>query len=218
MEWPVLAGIPPEDVRELLSIARRRSFDKGEIVFHQDDPADSLHLIVKGRFGMRLRTALGEDVLLDVRGSGDFFGELALVAIEPQRRSATAIALEAAETRCVYHPDFTRLRQRYPSVDRILLVILADQLRRTDQRLLEAHYVDVDKRVLRRLLDLARTYRDGTGPVTIPLTQDEIAALAGATRQPVNKVLRRWQARGAIELQRGRITIVDPAALAKGAR
>jgi CRP/FNR family transcriptional regulator, cyclic AMP receptor protein len=218
MEWPVLAGIPPEDVRELLSIARRRSFDKGEIVFHQDDPADSLHLIIKGRFGMRLRTALGEDVLLDVRGSGDLFGELALVAIEPQRRSATAIALEGAETRCVYHPDFTRLRQRHPSVDRILLVILAEQLRRTDQRLLEAHYVDVDKRVLRRLLDLARTYRDGTGPVTIPLTQDEIAALAGATRQPVNKVLRRWQARGAIELQRGRITIVDPAALAKGAR
>jgi CRP/FNR family transcriptional regulator, cyclic AMP receptor protein len=218
MEWPVLAGIPPEDVRELLSIARRRSFDKGEIVFHQDDPADSLHLIVKGRFGMRLRTALGEDVLLDVRGVGDFFGELALVAFEPQRRTATAIALETAETHCVYHRDFTRLRQRYPSVDRILLVVLADQLRRTDQRLLEAHYVDVDKRVLRRLLDLPRTYRDGTGPVTIPLTQHEIAALAGATRQPVNKVLRRWQARGAIELQRGRITIVDPEAVAKGAR
>jgi CRP/FNR family transcriptional regulator, cyclic AMP receptor protein len=218
MEWQVLAGVPSEDVRELLSIARRRSFDRGEIVFHQDDPADSLHLIVKGRFGMRLRTPLGDDVLVDVRGPGDFFGELALVAIEPQRRTATAIALEAGETRCVYHADFTRLRQRYPSVDRILLVFLADQLRRTDQRLLEAHYIDVDKRVLRRLLDLARTYRDGTGPVTIPLTQDEIAALAGATRQPVNKVLRRWQARGAIELQRGRITIVDPAALAKGAR
>jgi CRP/FNR family transcriptional regulator, cyclic AMP receptor protein len=218
MEWPVLAGIPPEDVRELLSIARRRRFDRGEVVFHQDDPADSLHLIAKGRFGIRLRTALGEDVLVDVRGPGDVFGELALVSVEPRTRTATVVALEPAETHCVYHVDFTRLRERYPSIDRILLALLADQLRRTDQRLLEAHYVDVETRILRRLLDLARIYRGGTGTITIPLTQEEIAALAGATRPPVNKVLRDWQARGAIELQRGRITILDADALAKGAR
>jgi CRP/FNR family cyclic AMP-dependent transcriptional regulator len=219
MEWSVLSGIAPDDVRALLSIARRRRFDRGEIVFHQDDPADSLHLIVKGRFAMRLRTSLGEDVLVDVRGPGDVFGELALVSSESRPRTATALALEPAETHCVYHVDFTRLRRQYPSVDRILLMLLADQLRRTDQRLLEAHYVEVDKRVLRRLLDLTRTYGDGTGTrVTIPLTQEEIAALAGATRPPVNKVLRDWQARGALELRRGRITILDVDKLATGAR
>jgi CRP/FNR family cyclic AMP-dependent transcriptional regulator len=219
MDWQVLSGVVSEDLRELLSIARRRRFDRGEVVFHQGDPADSLHLIVKGRFAMRLRTALGDDVLVDVRGPGDVFGELALVSSELRPRSASAVALESAETHCVYHADFTRLRGRYPSVDRILLVLLADQLRRTDERLLEAHYVEVDKRVLRRLLDLARIYGDGTGArVTIPLTQEEIAALAGATRPPVNRALRDWQARGALELRRGQITILDIEKLAAGAR
>ena len=54
MEWPLLADLPPEDVRQLLSIARRRTFARGEVVFHRDDPADSLHLVVRGRFGARV--------------------------------------------------------------------------------------------------------------------------------------------------------------------
>ena len=51
MEWPLLVDLPPEDVRRMLSIARRRTFARGEVVFHRDDPADSLHLVVRGRFG-----------------------------------------------------------------------------------------------------------------------------------------------------------------------
>jgi len=58
VEWPLLADLPPDDVRNVLSIARRRTFRRGEIVFHRDDPADSLHLIVRGRFGARSTGAL----------------------------------------------------------------------------------------------------------------------------------------------------------------
>ena len=54
MEWPLLADLPADDVRRLLAIARRRAFGKGEVVFHRDDPADSLHLVVRGRFGARV--------------------------------------------------------------------------------------------------------------------------------------------------------------------
>ena len=78
MEWPLLADLPPEDVRQLLSIARRRTFGRGEVVFHRDDPADSLHLVVRGRFGARVLTPLGDSVLVDVLGPGQSFGELAL--------------------------------------------------------------------------------------------------------------------------------------------
>jgi CRP/FNR family transcriptional regulator, cyclic AMP receptor protein len=76
VEWAVLSGIPGEDVRELLSVARRRRFDRHEVVFHDGDPADSLRLITKGRFGIRLMTSLGDEVLLDLLGPGDVFGEL----------------------------------------------------------------------------------------------------------------------------------------------
>ena len=60
MAWPLLDGLPDEDVKRLLSVARRRTFAKGEVVFHRDDPADSLHLVVRGRFGARVVTPLGE--------------------------------------------------------------------------------------------------------------------------------------------------------------
>jgi CRP/FNR family cyclic AMP-dependent transcriptional regulator len=212
-EWPVLNGVPSEDVRELLSVARRRRFDHHEVVFHEGDPADSLHLVGKGRFGVQLRTPLGDDVLLDLCGPGDVFGELALVGPEPAPRAATVYALEPAETHCVYRADFGRLRDRYPSIDRALVALLGEQLRRTSQRLLEAHYVDVNRRVMRRLNDLVRAYSDGDDQVTIPLTQDEVSTLVGATRPSVNKVLRELEARGVLDLQRGRIVVLDAAAL-----
>ncbi len=60
MEWPLLEGVPAEDVRQVLAIARRHRFSKGEVVFHQDDPADSLHLISKGRFAVRVTTPDGD--------------------------------------------------------------------------------------------------------------------------------------------------------------
>ena len=75
MEWPLLADLPSEDVRQVLSIARRRTFARGEVVFHREDPADSLHLVVRGRFGARILTPLGDSVLVDVLGPGQSFGE-----------------------------------------------------------------------------------------------------------------------------------------------
>ena len=53
MDWPLLAGVGADDVAALLAIARRRSFRRGEVVFHVGDPADALHLVRKGRFAVR---------------------------------------------------------------------------------------------------------------------------------------------------------------------
>jgi CRP-like cAMP-binding protein len=92
VEWRLLQGVPEEEVRLLLSKARRRNFRRGEVVFHRDDPADSLHLIVKGRFAIRVMTPLGEQATIAVRGPGDSFGEMALVG-QAARRSATVEAL-----------------------------------------------------------------------------------------------------------------------------
>ncbi len=157
MEWPLLADLPPEDVRQLLSIARRRTFARGEVVFHRDDPADSLHLVVRGRFGARVQTPLGDSVLVDVLGPGQSFGELALL-LPDARRSATVEALEAGETRSVFRDDFALLQREHPGVKDVLLRLLAEQLRRSTDRVVEAHYVDAETRVRRRLVELAATY------------------------------------------------------------
>lgn len=215
--WPLLSDLPVEDVRELLQVARRRTFARGEVVFHEADPADSLHLIEKGRFAVRTRTPLGDTALLAIHGPGDAFGELALLSVEA-KRSATISALEAGETRSVFRDDFARLQQRHPGVNQILLRLLAEQLRRTNERLLDAHYVDADTRVRRRLLDLARLYSSGGGSVVVPLTQEELAEMAGTSRATVNRVLREDEQRGTVELQRGKTVVLDAVALARRAR
>jgi CRP/FNR family transcriptional regulator, cyclic AMP receptor protein len=194
-------------MRQVLQIARRRTFDRGEVVFHQDDPADSLHLVSSGRFAARVRTPLGETTLLAIYGPGEAFGELALVS-PPGPRSATVAALEPAETHSVFAEDFARLRMQQPGVDRVLLCLLAAEIRRMNQLLLEAHYVDADTRVRRRLRELAALYgRDGAA--TIPLTQEEIAEIAGTSRATVNRVLREEEKRGRVELHRGRTLVLD---------
>jgi CRP-like cAMP-binding protein len=217
VRWDLLEGIPPEEVQLLLSYARRRSFARGEIVFHEDDPGDSLHLVTSGRFAVRVRTPVGETVTVRVRGPGESFGEMALVQTDA-RRSATVAALEHAETFAVYKDDFENLRRKHPEMDRILIALLAGELRRRNAHLLEALYLPVEKRVLRRLLDLADTYGDGAATVEVPLTQEELAEFAGAARATVNRVLRDEQERGTLELKRGKTTLVDITALAKRAR
>jgi CRP-like cAMP-binding protein len=95
VEWRLLEGVPADQVRELLQIARRRTFARNEVVFHRDDPGDSLHLIRKGRFAVRGMTPLGDVATIAIRAPGESFGEMALIADEA-RRSATVAALEDA--------------------------------------------------------------------------------------------------------------------------
>jgi len=217
VEWPLLADLPPEDVRELLSIARRRTFEKGEVVFHRDDPAESLHLIVRGRFAARVASQVGDSVLLDVLGPGQAFGELALL-LPGERRSATVSALEDGETRSVYRDDFARLQRSHPGVKDVLLRLLAEQVRRTSDRIVEAHHVDADTRVRRRLCELADTYGGGDGAPVVPLTQDDLAAMAGTSRATVNRVLREEEKCGVVALERGRVTLLDSDELVRRCR
>lgn len=210
-----MAGVPEEEVRRLLSVARRRRFSRGEVVFHRDDPADSLHLVQKGRFAVKVMTPLGDTATLAVRGPGDSFGEMALVVADA-RRAATVAALEEAETYAVYQAEFHRLRKEHPQVNQVLIAFLAGEVRRQNELLLEALYVPVERRVLRRLVELVASYESRGGE--IPLTQEQLAELAGTSRATVNKVLREEQGRGTVELRRGRTIVLDRDALARRVR
>ena len=208
-------GVPEEEVRRVVAIARRRRFSRNEVVFHREDPADSLHLVSKGQFAIRIMTPVGDTVTIGIRGPGDSFGEMALVAAG-RKRSATVEALEEAETFAVYVADFRRLCREHPSVNQVLIGFLAEELDRQNEFLLEALYVPVERRVLRRLSELGALYagRDSV----IPLTQEQLAEMAGTSRATVNRVLREEQQRGNVELRRGRTVVLDAEAIARRAR
>jgi CRP/FNR family transcriptional regulator, cyclic AMP receptor protein len=215
MEWQLLEGVPAEEVRLLLSVARRRRFARKEVVFHRDDPADSLHLVSKGRFAIQTATPVGDTFMIGIRGAGDTFGEMALVG--SHARSATIVALEPSETFSIYEGDFQRLQAQHEAINRALLNFFAREVRALHDRLLEALYVPVERRVIRRLSDLAELYGDGGRHVVVPLTQEMLAELAGTSRETVNRILRDEERRGTLELQRGR-TVLDRELLAQRVR
>jgi CRP/FNR family transcriptional regulator, cyclic AMP receptor protein len=210
-EEHLFGELPAEELRRVVAVARRRRFARNEVVFHRDDPADTLHLVVRGRFASRVTTQLGDTVTVGVQGPGDAFGELALVE-DGAARSTSVVALEAGETLAVSRADFERIRHDYPAVNDVLVRLLARRLRRQSELLVEALFVSAEVRILRRLVELARLYGD-----EIPLTQEEIAGLAGTSRATVNRVLRAETRNGTVELRRGRTSVLDRQELARRA-
>jgi CRP-like cAMP-binding protein len=211
MDWPVLASLPPDERRTLAAGLRRRAYRRDEVIFHQGDPADTLHLIAAGRASVRVTMPGGEFVVVELFGPGDAFGELALVG--RQSRRATVVALERCETLSLGRDEFERLRTAYPGVDRFLIDLLARRVDRLNTYLLEALFVPAERRVLRRLLELCELYpADGQG-IVIPVTQETLASLAGTTRPTANQVLRRLVAIGIVTVSRSQIVVLNRAGL-----
>lgn len=197
-------------------MAVRRRFRKGEVVFHEGDPGDSLHLLAKGRVAVRVSTPLGHGATIAVLGEGESFGEQALL-VEDSRRTATIQALESVETLQLQRADFEDLRRRHPSIERLLVDLLGAQVRRLTQQLIEALYLPADRRVVRCLARFALLYDEGACPIAVPLTQEELASAAGSTRPTANRALQPLVEQAVISLGRGRIEVHDPAALAAAA-
>jgi CRP-like cAMP-binding protein len=211
MDWPLLAPLSPEARSALLSAARRRSFRRAEVVFHEGDPADALHLVTSGHVAVQVATPDGERATLNALLPGH----------RSLQRSATVLALSAAETRVLSAAAFHAVREEFPAVNQILVDLLAERVRELSDRLLETMYVGLDRRVYRCLLRLHEVYGEpgpGAGaPVVVPLTQDQLSDLVGGTRPSVNQVLQRLQEQRVIELARGRVVVLDRATLARKA-
>jgi CRP-like cAMP-binding protein len=210
----LLDALPAAARDEILASARRRRYARGETVFREGDPADSLHLIDKGILAVQVSAPGGERLTLNVLTAGGFFGELALLQRgDAARRSATVLALIPAETLAISASAFLSLRNAHAEVGELVVTALAQRVEDLSLRLLEALYTGVDRRVYRRLLDLADIYPATADAVVVPLSQDDLATMVGASRPTVNQVLQKLVSRGVISLGRRQITIDDVAAL-----
>ena len=215
----MIDGLPDADRREVLAATQRRRYARREVIFHEEDPADALHLIDKGRVAVRITTPLGDVATLNILGPGDVIGELALLD-DGARRNATVIAIERTETLVMRRDQFAALRAQHPALDRFITAVLAAEVSRVSRLLVEALYAPADLRVVRRLVDLVDLYNeDGTSSSTeIPLTQEDLASLAGTSRATVNRVLGELEAAGALDVARGRITVTGIDVLTRKAR
>jgi CRP/FNR family transcriptional regulator, cyclic AMP receptor protein len=199
-----------EDRRLLDERAVRHRYERGDVVFLEGDPTDALHLIEEGRVAVRATTVDGEVATFTVLGPGATFGELTMTE-DDSVRSATIEALEAVTTLAIGRREFEALRTERPSIDRFVVAVLAEQVKRLTTLALEALYLPAEARLERRLGDLARLYDTGGRPIVVPLTQADIATMAGTTRPTANQVLKRLESEGHLRVHRGRIELLDDA-------
>jgi CRP/FNR family cyclic AMP-dependent transcriptional regulator len=219
VHFPILDALDDDERRVVLGEARRRRFARGEVVFHAGDPADSLHLISTGRVLVRRSSPTGEMAILAFLGPGEFFGELALLGRDPPlARNATIQTVELTETLSIRADRFAEIRRHRPGVDRFLVELLAARVSALDDLLVEALLVPAETRVLRRLLALADHFApDSSGVTAVPLTQDELASIAGTSRATANRALRTAATAGLLRLARSRVEILDHEGLVRRA-
>jgi len=191
-----------------------------KVIFHQDDVADSLHIVVSGRVKIVLPSEEGDEAIIASLRRGDFFGELALLDGAP--RSTTATAVEPSETLALPRDQFQRLLAEDARLVTALLRALPSELRRLTGHVEELHFLDLAGRLSMRLARLARDNDpDGRGRVELnwPFTQSDLAAMIGGTRQSVNKVLSGLVEEGLLEIEHETLVITDLARLeARGIR
>lgn len=208
MDWPILRDLNAEDRARVLAATTRHRYARDETIVHQGEPGGAFHLLAQGRVAVRVSTPDGEVVTLSVLGPGDFFGEQALLGARHQR-TASVVALEPVETQSMDSARFDRLRRAYPSVEHFLVEVLAAQVRRLTTHLIEALYVPAEQRTLRRLLTLLGRYAASGDALVVPITQEDLASMAGTTRSTVNRVLRAMEETGGLKLSRGRIEVLS---------
>jgi CRP-like cAMP-binding protein len=205
------------DAATLESVARqlrRRRFRRNEVIFHQGDPGDALHVVAAGSLKIVLPSAEGDEAIIATLTPGDFFGELALLDGAPH--SATATAVEPVETLSLARAPFQQLLDQDRGLRMALLSGLAAELRRLTGHVEELHFLDLAGRLAMRLVRLARE-RDpqATGEVRLdwPFTQSDLAAMIGGTRQSVNKLLSQLVEDGLLVIEHDTLVINDLAAL-----
>lgn len=204
------------DLEQIATRLLVRQYAKGQIVFAQGDPGASLYLIESGRVSVTLSTPDGREVLIASLGPGDLLGELALLDGEP--RSADAVVQEEAQLYALQRDDFAAFVESRPAVALKLLSALSRKLRRTTQQLEDLALLDVPARLARCLLEMAETRGEAvprSKSRIVSVTQAELASAIGATRESANKWLGYFERQGLLALERGRVTVVDPDALAK---
>jgi CRP/FNR family transcriptional regulator, cyclic AMP receptor protein len=196
--------LPPELLEQLRGRTVLARYRRGDRIFEKDDPASQLYVVFSGRIAIVARASDDRESVLTVLGPGALFGEMSM--FDGGMRSANARALTTAHLIVVDFDDVREVLIRRPEVLWTVVGILARRLRATDEALADAMFLDVTGRTAKRLLELA----DGERDFRMPLTQEELAGMVGASRERVNKAIALFVKLGWLEISgRSRYRIVN---------
>lgn len=206
-----LAGLDPGPRDCLLGLGRARRYPAHSILFFEGDEAHDVVVVRTGELKVS-HTVDGREVVLDVFTSGDVLGELS--AIDGRPRSATATALTPLEVTVIPAPAFMDFLVEHPDASLVLMRCVTGRLRDASRRQVEYGALDALGRVCRRLIEMVDRYGEPSGRgagvlITAPLTQTDIAAWAGLSREAVVKALHGLRTLGWVATTPRSITVVD---------
>jgi CRP/FNR family transcriptional regulator, cyclic AMP receptor protein len=204
----LLGALPPDTLEVLRQHSTVRTVTRNEVLFRQGEASSELFGIVNGKVAILTRSPDGRESLVAVLDEGSLFGELGLFDEGP--RSADARALEETNVLVLSYDVVRNAIDEHPTLLWIIVRMLARRLRTTDESLADAVFLDVPARTAKRLLELAGTDSE----FQLPMTQEDLAGLVGASRERVNKALAMFTRLGWVEVTgRSRYHILDREAL-----
>ena len=211
---PLFRRLSPEHRARVAEVARIKTYERGEMIFSEGDPADAFMAIVTGRVKVFKSTPAGKEIILEIFGAGDPLGAVAVYEGVPF--FASAVTLEPTECLRIEQPAFFRLLELDPALVRGLLSGLTIRLAELTRRLAELSGARVETRFARLFLKLCdqigRPDRGGVF-VAMPLSRQELADLTGTTIETAIRIMSRWQKENVLHTEKDGFVVLDRGAL-----
>jgi len=207
---PIFADLEDRDLQKIARLGTRQRYKKGNIVVLEQESGAALFVIISGKVKVVRTDEDGREVILSMFGPGEFFGEMAL--LDGLARSASVVATVRSELLMIHRRDFLELLNEFPAVGIALLGELAMRIRKADMQIKSLSLKDAAGRVANVLLMLADDlgiFRKGKVEIEdLPLQQD-IANMAGTSRETVSRMLHQFIRDGQVSLKGNTLTIND---------
>jgi CRP-like cAMP-binding protein len=205
---PMFADLRDEILEKIFSLMQKRLYKRNNMILMEEDVGDTLFILNQGSVKITRMSDDGREVILSILGDGDFFGEMSI--FDGESRSANVIALEDSEVFVLKRGDFLDLLEKHPKIAIALLQELAIRLRRSDQQIEGLSLSDAENRIAMSIIRLTEDLGViKLGQVIIdnlPFQQD-IANMAGTSRETVSRMLKLLERKGWI-LRKGRQLII----------
>jgi CRP/FNR family transcriptional regulator/CRP/FNR family cyclic AMP-dependent transcriptional regulator len=206
----LFSRLETEQLAVLAQELRPVRYRRNEIIFLKNDPGDAMYIIQRGRVKISVLNGDGKDLIINIYGPGEVFGEMAV--FDGLARSATATAAEIVEALCLSQSSFERLLAAVPGLAASIIALLSRRLRYTTAQTELLGLFGGYDRVAMKLLQVVEASGGGL-PCVISLSQQDLAAMLGLTREWLNKVLKTFADEGLIELSWGKVTVLNSQAL-----
>ncbi len=205
-------GFDPLALAAVAEAAEVRELRRNDIVFDEEDLPEELYVVRSGRIALANTSVDGRESVIALMEAGDLFGEMPL--LDGGGRSAGARALEPSELVAVPYAPVEAILKASPELLWGVVRLLSQRLRTTDAALADSVFLDVTGRTAKRLLELA----GDADEFVLPVTQEELAGMVGASRERVNKALSAFIRLGWLEQSERRYRITDREQLSRRAR